>query len=514
MIVEMHCHTSEFSKCSHVPAAQLLRRAVHVGLQTIVLTDHHFQWEFDALAVLRAKAQLPSTFGILAGQEIETSDFGHILLYGASETVEAPFPPLEQIRQKYPNAAIVWAHPYRDGKIPSKERLLSDLIDAVEIFNSNYSIAEAARALKDWHRFRFTATGGTDTHGLYYVGMYPTIFDHAFSTMAEMVIEIKAGRCRPYFKEIASAGTSRTQVTELTVGPKRTHQRKTIIIKTFSSPESWKEGEKGQVITEILYRHGFDRGSCRVARPLEKDKRTLSVMEEKIFGRTLYNAMVGAEPPDMRWYLEMTACWLCKLHNARFKITPENDYLEKEPDRLDYYLSSLTETGHRFLDRVTQIRNLVLQYERQLILSHPELLLQCHGDYHAKNIYVCKDKISREPYIAAIDLESSYQIPRAFDVGNFLAQYVNMFFDQTRVQQHAPSDVFYRTYLEHADELEEGFGDHVSLFKARTSLSILYYLVKVKMGDSPNFWRVMVEAERDLASIQTHQLENQHAVGQ
>lgn len=505
MIVEMHCHTSEHSNCSHVPVLHLLRRGVQVGLQMMILTDHHYLWDFEALQSLRPQAPLPSTFGLLAGQEVDTSDFGHVLVYGANETIEDRLQ-LEEIRRAYPDAAIVWAHPYRDGKIPSKERLLSDLIDAVEIFNSNYSLSESARALKDWHRFRFTAVGGTDTHGHHYVGMYPTIFDHPFSTLGEMIIELKAGHCRPYFKEYTSAGTSHMEVTELTVGPKATHQRKTIIVKTFDNPDSWKGGEKGHVITETLYRHGFDRGACRVPKPLEKDKRTLLLVEEKVCGKTLYDAMVEAEPDGMRDCLRMTACWLCKLHNARLHITPADEYLRNEPAELDFYLSTLVETNHRFLERVREIRNCVLNCEQELIASGPELLVQAHGDYHAKNIYVCRDEHTGEPYIAAIDFDTSYMLPRAFDVGTFLAQYTSMFFEQPHVQQHAPAELFLRTYMEHADAIEDDFYDQVALFKARTSLSILYYLVRVRMGDSPVFWRIMVEAERDLASIQSRRL--------
>ena len=81
MIVEMHCHTSEHSPCSHVPAVDLVRRACEAGVQTIVLTDHHYQWSEEELADLRRRAQLPEVCQILAGQEVATYDFGHLLIY-------------------------------------------------------------------------------------------------------------------------------------------------------------------------------------------------------------------------------------------------------------------------------------------------------------------------------------------------------------------------------------------------------------------------------------------------
>ncbi|HEX8947833.1 MAG TPA: hypothetical protein VF790_02655, partial [Dissulfurispiraceae bacterium] len=46
-----------------------------------------------------------------------------------------------------------------------------------------------------------------------------------------------------------------------------------------------------------------------------------------------------------------------------------------------------------------------------------------------------------------------------------------------------------------------GFLSEIELFKARTSLSISYYLIKVGLGTSENLWRVLVEAEHSLAGL-------------
>ncbi len=234
MIVETHCHTSEHSPCSHVAAVDLVRRLCEAGVQTIVLTDHHYQWSEEELADLRRRAQLPEICQILAGQEVATYDFGHLLIYGARATIPAMRISLLQIREQYSDAAVVWAHPYRDKAIPDPARLQDPAIDAVEIANSNYSVLETARALKDWHTYRFTATAGTDTHALSYAGVYPTIFDHPFDSIEGMAEEIAAGGCRPYYKEIPQpSGTSSTRVTEVTIGPEETGAAQKIIVENF-----------------------------------------------------------------------------------------------------------------------------------------------------------------------------------------------------------------------------------------------------------------------------------------
>jgi hypothetical protein len=141
MIVEMHCHTAEHSACSHVAAVDLVRRASEVGMQAVVLTDHHYQWSAEELADLRRQAGLPKTFLILAGQEVEMHDFGHVLVYGAPTTIPAMRISLLQIREEAPEAAIIWAHPYRDKAIPDPGRLQDPLLDGVEIFNAKPSLS-------------------------------------------------------------------------------------------------------------------------------------------------------------------------------------------------------------------------------------------------------------------------------------------------------------------------------------------------------------------------------------
>ena len=104
-------------------------------------------------------------------------------------------------------------------------------------------------------------------------------------------------------------------------------------------------------------------------------------------------------------------------------------------------------------------------------------------------------------FIAAIDFDSSYCMPRAFDVGTFLIQFRNQFFGRDDVLAKTNANVFLQEYLRKASEVEEDFLSQVDLFKARTTLSICYFLIKVGLGNSDNLWRVLVEAENSLAGI-------------
>ncbi len=77
MLIEMHCHSREYSPCSHVSAVDLVKKAFELGLQGIVLTDHHHLWSEEALADLRQDAGVQDFFLVLSGQETATADFGN-----------------------------------------------------------------------------------------------------------------------------------------------------------------------------------------------------------------------------------------------------------------------------------------------------------------------------------------------------------------------------------------------------------------------------------------------------
>ncbi len=499
MISELHCHTSEYSACSHVNAVELIQKAFSVGLQAIVITDHHYQWNDEDLKKIKEKAGVPETFAVLSGQEFKSSDYGDVLVYGVKDTIKKQSLTVKELREKFPDAAIVWAHPYRHNKIPEKEKLLNPDFDAIEIFSSNYTVSEAMRALKDYHELKFTAIAGTDTHALSYTGTYPTIFDHPFTTIEELVVEIKAGRCRPYFKEVPKFGTTNTTVTELTIGPKTSDSQQKIIIKKFIDDESWKEGERTHHLIEEICKHGFDKGKYRVSQPLDKDEKNLALMEKHVAGKELYDLILDSDKDDAKKYLKMAAGWLAEFHNRNFHITPPDEYLKIERPRLEYYLRPLVENNHAHAERVKQILEEIWKDEVALIENNPGILVQGHGDFHLKNILIGYDKKTEEEYAAAIDFNSSYQLPKAFDVGSFIAQYENMFFDNPEVQKKAPVKIFYDEYMKLTNEDDPQFNNQIELYKARTNLSIMYYLVKVGKGTSENFWTILVNSERSLA---------------
>jgi len=320
-----------------------------------------------------------------------------------------------------------------DMKIsPPPDKLFHPLIDAIEIFSSNHTVAESNRGLRDWHHLKFNAIAGTDTHALSYAGLYPTIFDHPVSTATELAGEIRAGRCRPFFKEIPRAGSSSTEVTEITIGTgTRGDIRERYVIKKHKNFPAWRSAAwRSQVMDEIR-RHGFEKGRFRVPKSLGNDQESLTTIEEGIKGKTLFDKLVEADSREAKNHLEMAAEWLARLHNCRLQIAPPEEFFSDEKRRLELYLSGFYNTGHRHSRKAQEIMDKVLEFETSLYGNHPEKLVQGHGDFHPKNIFIGQD--SDDPssrFVAAIDFGSSSTMPPAFDVGTFLAQFRNQFHDR------------------------------------------------------------------------------------
>lgn len=503
MLLEMHAHTSEHSRCSRVGAIELVRQVFDKGLQGVILTDHHYLWGEAELHDLKREAAVPGYFLILSGQEVKTPEAGDVLVYGARESLPKGTP-LAEIRQRFPHAAIVWAHAYRNGRLPERNDLLSPLINGVEIFSSNHTVRENSRGLRDWHAYKFTALAGTDTHGEGYAGVYPTHFDHPVADIAGVAQEIVNGRCRPFLKEIPRSGAN-ALVTEVTIGTKGMDEvRERIIIKSHTSEQRWRSAERAHYIMEEIWRRGFHSGAYRIPQPIDSDSDSQTLIEQGMRGRSLFDKLLLSTVDDGKSYVHMTAEWLAELHNLALHITPEDEFFDKEKGRLDRYLERFEAINHPHTRKAREIVEFVRERERAIVENNPQVLVQGHGDFHPKNVFIGQDsQDNRETaFVAAIDFESSFMAPRAFDVGCFLAQFRNQFFPHKQILKFYPQQVFIDAYLGKATSLPDDFLCQVALFKARVDLSIAAYLIKVGLGDSEDLWRVLVEAEESICTAE------------
>ena len=501
MLFEMHCHTIEHSQCSSVRAVALVDRLFRNGLQGVVLTDHHFLWPEKDLNDLKRSAGLPDHFVVLSGQEVTTRHDGDVLVYGVPESI-ARGTDLEFIRASYPTAALVLAHPYRNGKKPAAEVLLNPVYDAVEIFSSNHSVSENTQALRDWHRYKFTALAGTDSHALTYAGLYPTLFDHPIDLIDQLVEELQKGRCRPYFKETTMGG-ARTKVQQIVLGTKGAGKKERLILRELQTDEQFRSAGRATHIMDRIATHGFDRGTYLVPKVIHSDSHERVLVEEGIHGKSLFDSIIQAEGPEARKFVQLAANWLAKLHNARLQITPPDEFATIEYEKISNYVLHFAEIHHPHTKRAREIMEVLWAAEQQVIRDQSKSFVQGHGDYHPKNImtgYLNPDR-RRSVFVAGIDFSRSLCLPPAYDVGTFLAQFRNQFFDYPHILEEIPEYVFLDSYLSRVQDVSGNFYKDVELFKARTNLGIASYLILVGLGNSENLWRLLIETDNILTRL-------------
>lgn len=200
MRIELHSHSAEKSPCSNLPAKELVRLVENEGMDGIILTDHHYLWTDEELAELRLNSGVATSFLILSGQEVFTSDFGDVLVYGAQVSFSQRIS-LAVMRKEAPDAALVWAHPYRGINRPNELELFHINLDAIEIINSHHRPEANAKAINDWRTWGFTATSGTDIHSADIPYFYPTVIDASVTSIADLVAALKRGDCQPTLPE-------------------------------------------------------------------------------------------------------------------------------------------------------------------------------------------------------------------------------------------------------------------------------------------------------------------------
>jgi len=495
MLLEMHVHSRRHSECSYAEPVELVRQALKKHLQGIVLTEHQYLWPEEELAELKAEAEVPGHFLIMAGQEVET-DIGHVLVYGAGRTISGRRE-IERLRRDFPDAALVWAHPFLHGKVPDEEALLNPLIDAVEIFNLNHLPKENFRGLKLWHRFRFPATAGSDAHSRKQVGLFPTQFDHPIRTMPELVAELKAGRCRPFLKEIPSAG-SHQLVTKITVGTKGEDEfRIRAVLKQFERKKNWNRAGETAEIVKAIYRRGFDKGFFRVPKIIDIDQEDRMIIEEGQRGSLLFDLMQYVNPSVGIQYFQLAAGWLARLHNLKLRIREPDRTAKKERRRFRSYLEKFRQSGSPHLGRAERLLELIAKREERLFAEAAESFIQVHGDYHPKNIIIGQDRSHdfSTLFVSVVDFDSSILFRPAFDVGYFLSQFEYQFRHHPRVRERYGAETFIDAYLREAKDIPGGFEKEVAFFRARANLNIAAYLNKMGKGESEEMKHLLAFSE-------------------
>lgn len=184
-LYDPHCHTSETSKCGHLPAADVVDRYVRNGFSGIVITDHlhpEYLSRIDTthcwddvmnhyLSGYKAAKAHGDAVGldVILGAELRFPENDRdYLVYGIDEAWLRgnPYMCCMSAREFYAKfhdqVLIIHAHPYRDGGT----EVFDDAVHGSEIINGNprhENYNERALELCRRHP-EFYRLAGSDTH--------------------------------------------------------------------------------------------------------------------------------------------------------------------------------------------------------------------------------------------------------------------------------------------------------------------------------------------------------------
>jgi len=496
MLLEIHTHSRKHSKCSKADPVDIVKRARKKGVQGVIITEHEYQWTADELASLRRESEVENSFIVLSGQEVKTN-IGHVLVYGADRSISDKVD-LAELRNMFPRAALIWAHPFRGGAIPSKDELLNPMLDSVEIFNINHTQKENYLALQLWHKYKFNAVAGTDAHDEKDIGLFSTQVLHPVTNIEEFVEELKKGRCIPFVKEIPRSG-SNLVVTEITMGTKGGDEvRNRLITKQFAEGEKWKAARNSLSIRELLYDRGFDSGKYRVPKTLDINESDRLIIEEGQRGDILFDTLAYVDPAIGSVYFKLSAQWLAKLHGLKLSNNEHEHTGKREESRFDSYLKSFTSTGNPYCGEAKKFIDLVKEAERKIFHDDTARFLLCHGDYHPKNIIIGQDR-ARDIgtlYVSVIDFDNAMYMPPEFDVGYFISQFMYQYVAFPHVTKNYRDVDFVSAYQDFAGDNSVVSGRLIDLFRLRANLSIAAFLIKVGKGESPDMDFLIKESQR------------------
>lgn len=182
MLIDLHAHSSGISKCCRIPFEDVLKQALSVGIDGIVLTNHYqksYISDSDAAAFASkytaefyAAKQYGEQIGckVFFGIEMTMEKYKgvHMLIYGVEPDFLLKHPALFDCTQaqlyrtvKACNGVVVQAHPFRNGTAVMDTALL----DGVEInCHPLYKQSHAAELTAIAEKNHLILTCGGDYH--------------------------------------------------------------------------------------------------------------------------------------------------------------------------------------------------------------------------------------------------------------------------------------------------------------------------------------------------------------
>jgi predicted metal-dependent phosphoesterase TrpH len=188
VLVDLHCHTRAYSRCSALTPDALVRAARERGLDAVCITEHDALWASDEVRTLAESLQFP----VFRGMEV-TTEVGHVLVFGVPRH-HPSMATLDELHRivRAEGGLMYLAHPGRRyGTLPPAD--LATYFDSVEAQNGTEGLLQNDTAASLARSLRLPGIGGSDCHSVREVGVCATRFEHAIDTEAAFHAALRNG---------------------------------------------------------------------------------------------------------------------------------------------------------------------------------------------------------------------------------------------------------------------------------------------------------------------------------
>jgi predicted metal-dependent phosphoesterase TrpH len=199
LILDLHVHTTNYSRCSRMTGEEMATRAIEIGLDGVVITEHNAFWTDEEITDLRRKYP---ALTILRGIEVTAAEGADVLIYGLTRMHELEKDmPAERILEiaHRRGAFTVWAHPLRKTLTPDPS-LLTLPFDGLECQSMNIDPLEQDLHLKTAQQMRAAPFFNSDSHATMTLGVCVAEFDAPIKDEQELAESLRAGRSRPFIQ--------------------------------------------------------------------------------------------------------------------------------------------------------------------------------------------------------------------------------------------------------------------------------------------------------------------------
>jgi len=185
MKVDLHVHTKERSPCAESGEEELIRAAIHEGMDALAFTDHNRLAPPERLAILNEKY---APFQVFGGIEISIGFEDYLVLGMQDEILEKRRWYYDELRAfvRERGGFIALAHPYRFHNVIG-HKIKEDPPDALEICSTNTADAVKGRILELAEQLDIPLLCNSDSHSSDSIGDYYNILNREPADDMELV---------------------------------------------------------------------------------------------------------------------------------------------------------------------------------------------------------------------------------------------------------------------------------------------------------------------------------------